>query len=151
MLIKTMPNKYELLFRQPLFSVLSGLHIAAALLFVVSTRPTGWLILPATFIPLRLLGYGRQLLDLPLYWGKATELKLISLAGWRFWLLVFLYLSSVAFGLWFGLYYRPQAYSQIDFVRYSVAVVTGAILPLVYLLAVRSIATTKGQSENVLS
>ncbi|MBC3872655.1 hypothetical protein [Undibacterium flavidum] len=143
MLTKTTSPLCELPFRQPIFSLLIGLHIAAAFLFVISTRPTGWLVLPATFIPLYWLGYGRQMLNLPSYWGKVKKPDFVDSVGWRLRLLVVLYPSSVFFGIWFGLEYRPHLFSDVDLIRYAFAVATGVILPPLYLMAVRAINTSK--------
>ena len=141
-----MLKKSQLIFGQPLFSILAGVHIAAAFLFVFTIRPTGWLILPATLLPLQLLVYGRQNLRHDPSRENSKVAKWIGMAGWRFLLLVILYPVSVGFGIWFGLTARPLPFSDLDAVRYAAAVVTGMILPPVYLLAARSFSNPQSRS-----
>ena len=136
-----MLKKSQLIFAQPLFSFLAGIHIAAAFLFVFTIRPTGWLILPATLLPLQLLAYGRQNLRHDPGRESSKVARWIGMAGWRFLLLAVLYPLSVGFGIWFGLNARPLPFSDWDAIRYAAAVVAGMILPPVYLLAARSLHT----------
>jgi hypothetical protein len=142
-----MLKKCQAIFEQPLFAILAGLHIAAAFLFVVTVRPTGWLVLPATLLPLQLLAYGRQRLG----GTSSQDSKLgrwIDANGWRFWLLAVGYPASVGFGICFGLIARPLPFSDMDVVRYAAAVVTGMILPPGYLLAARSLESMYAPPEN---